>query len=48
MQTKKNFNNSVSLLMCVKMTNEKTVVHYTVLELKVWLADMASLRKHPD
>lgn len=47
MQTKKNFNNSVLLLMCVKMTNEKTV-HDTVLELKVWLADTALLRKHPD
>lgn len=34
----------VSFLMHVSLTNEKTVPG-TVLEFKVWLADMASLRK---
>lgn len=41
---KKPFNDSVSFLMHVSLTNEKTVPG-TVLEFKVWLADMASLRK---
>lgn len=44
---KKAFNDSVSFLMHVSLTNEKTVPG-TVLEFKVWLADMASLRKKPD
>lgn len=46
-QKKKTFNDSVSFLMHVSLTNEKTVPG-TVLEFKVWLADTASLKKQPD